>query len=189
MLALVAAYSLKSEYSSTAVVVIDAPERAESVDAAAAINRLSQEVLSTNDLMELIRTLNLYTDERSRMPAEEILHLMRQNLRIAPAPEIEGGRSVAAFNVSFSYPDRFGARTVVNYLVSGLLHENLKLASEQPEHGLSLRVLDPASLSQVPSYPNRRAIALAGLAAGTMLGGLVAWYRRKRTCLIHEPPN
>jgi hypothetical protein len=112
------------------------------------------------------------------------LQLMKQNIHVTPAEVIIGDRRIAAFNLSFSYPDRIGAQMVVSNLVRLLTDTNLKLAAEQPGQSLTLKVFDPASRPQVPSYPNRLAIALAGLGAGTVLGGILAVYRRARI----DPP-
>lgn len=174
ILGLVIAYSITSQYSSKAVLAIEAP------NPTAAVGRLSQQALTREELLNLIRNLNLYSAERAKMPIEDVLEVMKQNIHISPAPVLAGGRRISTFELSFTYSGRFEATKVVNNLVSRFLDANLQLAVEQPEQSATLRVLDPASQPSVPSYPSRLAIALAGLVAGTLLGGIVALRRRKR---------
>jgi uncharacterized protein involved in exopolysaccharide biosynthesis len=74
----------------------------------------------------MIRNLNLYQRERTSMPNEDVLELMRSKIRIEAAPAIVGGRTVPAFKLSFTYPNRLDATKVVNSLVSRFLDENIR---------------------------------------------------------------
>ena len=177
ILGLVIAYSLTSQYSSTAVILIKFQRQGGRIELTPIIQRLTEQALSREKLSDLMRNLNLYPAERTRMTNEGVLQLMRQNIRVAmTAPRI--GERGPAIELSFTYPDRFAATKVVNNLLSRFLDANLTLAAEQPQ-ATTLTVMDPASQPTEPSYPNRLAIALTGLAAGTLLGAIFAFIRRK----------
>jgi uncharacterized protein involved in exopolysaccharide biosynthesis len=90
------------------------------------INSLTQQVLSRSELTNLIRSLNLYPRERNRMPIEDVLELMHRNIRIMPIAPVVGSRNVPAFQVAFTYHNRFDAQKVVSALVSKFIDENIK---------------------------------------------------------------
>jgi uncharacterized protein involved in exopolysaccharide biosynthesis len=52
---------------------------------------------------------------------------------------------------------------------------------EEHKAGMNLEVLDPASLPELPVWPNRGAIALLGVAAGLLACSLRFWQRRNPT--------
>lgn len=171
---LVAAYCLTSVYASNAVLSMEPRE------GMTRLSELSAQAFSRQELSDLIRSQNLYAGERAKMTTEEVLTQMRQNIRITAVPAKAGDSGIPAFALRFTYADRFTAQKVATSLVSKLLNANLKLASARPEQAATLKILDPASLPQTPIFPNRPATTLAGLAAGTALGALVAFIRRMR---------
>ena len=129
----VGVYMWPDSYESRAVVSIRPPQISSNlikgnvtIDIVDRINQLSQQVMSRSELSNMIRNLNLYPRERNSMPNEDVLELMKGKIHISAAPAIVGGRSVPAFEISFSYPNRFDATKVVNNLVSRFLDENIK---------------------------------------------------------------
>jgi hypothetical protein len=175
-------FLLTPQYSSNAVVSVRPSEGSKLTDITDVINQYSQNVLTRPKLSNLIRTLDLYKGERNRMPTEDVLELMKQNIRISAAPAIVKGRSVPAFELSFHYPDNMAAQSVVTALVSGFIDENMQ---GRAPGGVSptMEVLDPASLPTNPIFPIRKVFAMSGLGAGLALGGiaaLVLHFRRKR---------
>ena len=176
-------FFLTPQYSSAAVVsVISANPAASNPDTADAINELSQSVLSRPKLMTLIRNLNLYVSERNKMPAEEVIETMKRNIRISASPAATGGRSVPAFQLSFSYSDRVAAQKVVNALVSGFIDANVLSRTPENATGVTLEVKEIATPGS-PIPPARGPFALAGMASGLLLSGLAALifhFRRKR---------
>ncbi len=151
------------------------------------LKRYSNDVMSRQELANVIRNLDLYRGERRRMPTEGVLEVMERNTRITVAPVIVGGRDTPAFEVSFTYPDRLVAQKVVNNLVSGFIDTNIKprigAVSPGAASGPTLRVIDPASLPTNPIFPLRKMFAVGGFGAGLGLGGIVALVlhlRRKR---------
>ncbi len=176
-------FFLTPQYSSAAVVSVTSTNPAASNRATAdAVNELSQSVLSRPALLGLIRNLNLYVSERNKMPAEEVLEMIKRNIRISASPAATGGRSVPAFELSFSYSDRVAAQKVVSALVSGFIDANV--LSRTPENpGNVILELKEIATPGSPITPARGPFALAGMAAGLLLSGLAALilhFRRKR---------
>lgn len=129
----VGVYLWPDSYESSATVSIRPPQvsanlikGAVQIDIVDRINQLSNQVMSRSELMNMIRNLNLYQRERNSMPNEDVLELMRGKIHIEAAPAIVGGRTVPAFRLSFTYPNRFDATKVVNSLVSKFLDENIR---------------------------------------------------------------
>jgi len=120
--------------------------------------------------------------------------VMRRNIAFRPqSPPSAPPGPPRAFSISFSYPDPHKAQAVVSELVKrfvirNILDERARIeatknaeAREVADHGWgeTLEVLDPASLPQRPVFPNRLAIAAAGLALGLLLGALAPLFRHR----------
>ncbi len=96
------------------------------------INSMSQTILSRTVLTTIINTFGLYQKERSRMPIEDVIELMRKNIQILPVASVgQSGRQVPAFAVQFSYENRYTAQRVVQDLVSRFIDENQRNQSNQ----------------------------------------------------------
>jgi uncharacterized protein involved in exopolysaccharide biosynthesis len=179
IIGLVIAYLMTSQYSSTATILIVFPGHGGRIELAPTITRLLQQAFSREELSGLIRNLNLYSEERARMTNEDVLELVKQNIRLTAAVPMVGKRG-PALELSFTHPNRFDAQRVTANLATRLIDANLKLAMDQPGQATRLQIMDRASLPSEPIYPNRLAIAFAGLGAGTLFGGIFALFRRKR---------
>jgi polysaccharide chain length determinant protein (PEP-CTERM system associated) len=71
------------------------------------LNALSQQVLSRTALESLINEMNLYAAQRARLPMEDVVELMRQDVSVAPvASTVRSSPDAAAFYVRFTYTDR-----------------------------------------------------------------------------------
>jgi capsular polysaccharide biosynthesis protein len=163
-----ASYGITDRYVSTAVLQAVPPDRAR-------LDQLQQEVLSRSSLAALIQhpRLDLYRRQRQSEPIEDIVQTMRnRDIRIRSV-----GGDLPAFTVQFLYPDRFKSQAVVRELVARFIQTNLSRPGS-----FVLEVLDPASLPAAPVFPNRLTITALGLAAGILLGFLIACFRPR-------PPN
>jgi uncharacterized protein involved in exopolysaccharide biosynthesis len=187
VIAVAATFLMTPLYASNAAISIRPPQDSaqakvgtQSIDIVDALNGLSNKVLSRAALLNVIRTSNLYPEERNSMPFEDVLVKMKRDIRISAAPVIVQGRAVPAFELTFQHPDRAVAQKVVNTLVSGFIDENVRGRASGEASQMTLEVLDPASRPADPIFPNRLTIALAGLGAGTLLGGIVALLRRRK---------
>ena len=95
-------------------------------DLADRINSMATTVLSRNVLTTIINNFDLYKSERKRMPMEDVVdNIMRKDIHINPIMAGSNGRTVPAFTVQFSYPDRLLANKVVQDIVGRFIAENL----------------------------------------------------------------
>src|SRR6185436_2979677 len=95
-------------------------------DLADRINSMATTVLSRNVLTTIINNFDLYPRDRKRLPMEDVIeNIMRKDIHVTPIMVGANGRSVPAFTVQFSYPDRILANKVVSDVVSRFIAENL----------------------------------------------------------------
>ena len=82
------------------------------------LNALSQQVLSRTALEALINEMNLYEKRRARLPMEDVVNLMRRDVRVDPvASTVSSARGDAdAFFIRFTYTDRNVATRVTERL-------------------------------------------------------------------------
>src|SRR5436190_23395233 len=92
------------------------------------LEQMRQEILSRGSLTELIQrpSLDLYKKERQSKPMEDIVELMRRDVRLAilETPTSGGKKMASAFQISFSYPERYKAQAVVSQLVTKFTEQN-----------------------------------------------------------------
>jgi len=185
--ALTISFTVPKRYVSSATLKIAraqaAPQTADFLD------QLTADVLSRTSLAEIIRSQDLYHDDRARVPLEDVTGQMRGDVRIEPSSESSGAR---ALRVSFTYPDPVKARTALGELLSRMMSENLMVNSAREhlaeqiwheplapaERGETLEVLAAPSLPKQGSGPNRLLFAAAGLGIGFVVGLLAAAVRR-----------
>jgi polysaccharide biosynthesis transport protein len=140
--AVVAAFVWPDSYISTAVMRIT-PQQVPQTLVPSAINsqmaeRLTQmqtEILSRTSLSEMILrpSLNLYAKERQRMPTDDVVELMRKDIRISL---LETGpanptRMAAAFVITYKYIDKYKAQAVVREVVSKFSEQNVRVLTDQ----------------------------------------------------------
>jgi polysaccharide chain length determinant protein (PEP-CTERM system associated) len=150
IIGLVAAVTWPRTYRSTSTILIEeqeiprefvittvtgyADERLESIN---------QRIMSTTRLLEVINRFNLYADLRKRTTMEEIVEIMRKNIKFttisADVMEKKGtSRSAAtavpvtiAFTLAYEGKDPQTVQQVANVLASLYLEENLKTRERQ----------------------------------------------------------
>jgi polysaccharide chain length determinant protein (PEP-CTERM system associated) len=91
------------------------------------LQSISQEIMSRTRLEQVISQLKLYQSEAKSKTTEEIVELMRQNIRI----EIKGKEGY--FIISYIGKDPRVITTVTNKLASLFIEENLKLREQQAQ--------------------------------------------------------
>jgi hypothetical protein len=137
---------------------------------------MSQTIFSRWGLATIIHTFSLYKTERSRMPMEDVVELMRKSILIRPvASVVDGSPRIPAFVVQFSYEDRHLAQRVTQELVGQYIDDNLREASAALP--INLELIDPASLPLNPVSPRPSAMIAMGLAVGPALGAAGAYVR------------
>jgi hypothetical protein len=145
---------------------------------------LIQDTLSRDLLASVIERQGLYERERSRKGMDNAIERMRRDIsfdRIGSSNE---------FHVAFRYGDAKQAqrteRELINKLMAGAVAFSRGRGSCCPQIAalrqlpFNLQVLEPASLPERPSSPNRLLIAAMGLAGGLLLGTLTAVVARTR---------
>jgi succinoglycan biosynthesis transport protein ExoP len=101
------------------------------------LNQMQQEILSRTSLQELIQrpSLDLYKRERLRLPLEDIIQDMRNRyiqIKMMDMPSSAGaGRVASAFQIQFSYFDRYKAQQVVRELVTKFTEQNVTVQRNQ----------------------------------------------------------
>jgi hypothetical protein len=143
------------------------------------IRQMKQEILSRRSLGEMITrpALNLYPEDRERMPLEDVVENMRRavSIKLVEVPSERG----AAFEFSYLYPDKFKAQSVANELTARLIEQNLTIQENQAASApMIFRLLEPPSLPKRPVGPNRTTIVTEGLLGGAVLGLLAVLVRQ-----------
>jgi polysaccharide chain length determinant protein (PEP-CTERM system associated) len=91
------------------------------------LNALSQQVLSRTALESLINEMNLYSEQRARLPLQDVVDLMRRDVEVDPViSQVRGGSDAEAFYVRFSYADREIATRVTERLGGLFIDLNAK---------------------------------------------------------------
>ncbi|MBM3738779.1 MAG: hypothetical protein FJW39_23640 [Acidobacteria bacterium] len=96
------------------------------------VNAMTQTILSRNTLINIIQTYDLYRNERNRMPMEDVVELMRRNVKIGNLTEVSQGRN-AAFRVEFAYENRYTAQKVTRDLMTRFIDENIRERHQQAQ--------------------------------------------------------
>src|SRR5215467_3264962 len=102
------------------------------------LTQMQQEILSRGSLTDIIQrpALNLYPKEKAKLPIEDVIQEMRNKIKIqmvdAQNPGAPG-RVTSAFTISFSYPDRLKAQSVVQLLVSKFMESNSQVLRQQTD--------------------------------------------------------
>ena len=131
---------------------------------------MEQEVLSRTSLAETVQDLDLYKKERQRIPLEDVIEQMRQNIRIEASSS-----SPFVSSISFAYPDQVKAQAAVRELTAKFTESiamtnhyremeyrnfwqdeaafNHAKPAPPPPMGDTVTVLDPASLPSNPRVP------------------------------------
>lgn len=102
------------------------------------LQSINQRIMSTSRLLEIINRFNLYADLRKKMTAEEIVEIMRNDIRFqtinAEVANTKAGRSsdvTIAFSVAYDGKSPQVVQQVANVLASLYLEENLKARERQ----------------------------------------------------------
>lgn len=185
MAAFALSFAFQPSYQSEAVISVTLPdnELEKSKGPAAAnqamfdvIETLTQRVLSRNSLTRIVLERGLYPVERTRMPLEDVVEMMRKRISV----RIVGSKTshiIPAFTVGFVYPDRNVAHDVTASLMSSFIDRNVDTPHTTP---IRLQALYAASLPLKPMGFNRWWIATGGLFAGLLAGLTIAFVRRLR---------
>jgi polysaccharide chain length determinant protein (PEP-CTERM system associated) len=89
------------------------------------LSALTEQIMSRTELERLITELDLYKEERARLPMQDVVERMRSQLRVDPVIKGYGlDRDADSFYVRFSYPDPVMSRRVTERLGSLFINVN-----------------------------------------------------------------
>jgi polysaccharide chain length determinant protein (PEP-CTERM system associated) len=143
VIAVVVAFLWPDSYISTAMMRItpqQVPERlvpsAINSQMAERLTQMQTEIMSRTSLAELMQrpALNLYPKDRQRMPTDDVVELMKKDIKISMLDiAVQGpNRGVAAaFVISYKYTDKYKAQAVVRELVSKFSEQNVTVLRNQ----------------------------------------------------------
>lgn len=172
--ALAIAFLIPDRWISTAVLQLDP---------GADVSRLLRDSFTDDALGRIVQHSNLYARDLERARLSDVVRRMRDHdLHITPLRDVDG-KYANAFAISFMASDRFNAQAVVRMLVTRVAEENVAEVRVHAQRPVNLMVLDPASLPERPSEPNRLVILMLGLLLG-LTGGIVLVRRRRPKALV-----
>jgi polysaccharide chain length determinant protein (PEP-CTERM system associated) len=96
------------------------------------ISSMAQTVLSRAVLSTIIQSLDLYPRDRARLPMEDVVEKMKSDLSISNVVSYgaqqpgSNPKSVPAFQIAFSYTDRFKAQKVVSELSTKFIDQSIR---------------------------------------------------------------
>jgi polysaccharide chain length determinant protein (PEP-CTERM system associated) len=137
VVSVVVAFLWPDTYLSRASIKVLPPQIPESMvpvtfqmDMAQRIGQMRESILSRANLQNLITTHQLYPRERQRLPMADIVETMRNKaISVRMMNNINaasGAQRAVAFEVSFSYENRYLAQKVCADLVSKFIDENVR---------------------------------------------------------------
>jgi len=139
VIAVVAAFLYPDTFISYAVLRITPPQVPEQLVPVVSYTQMAErlmamqtEILSRTTLQDIIQTpsLDLYKKERTHIPMEDIIQEMR-NKAIHLTPLASNDRRLAtAFQISFSYYDKYKAQLVVRELVKRFVEQNINVQKQ-----------------------------------------------------------
>jgi polysaccharide biosynthesis transport protein len=126
---------LPNIYSATTTVLVDPqkiPERyvASTIDQNAQLNTLTQQVLSSSRLQEIIERYNLYSNLRTSS-REEVIEYMRSKTKIDIKPSLEPEQGLSSFSITYENTDRAIVAVITNQLAASFIAWNLKAREQQ----------------------------------------------------------
>ena len=175
-------YTSKAVMQITPAAISTTPVRAEiSTSLNERVMQMQQNIFSRTSLAGMINNprLMLYSDELREKPLEDVIDEMRRDvsINIVALPGALGRRA-SAFEISFSYPDRYKAQQTVQAIMEAFDAENIQ--PHTPEAPGTLVVLDSPS-APVLVRPQPGIVIFAGLLAGIAIA--FTWRMVSRTGL------
>ncbi|MBB6122496.1 GumC family protein [Sphingobium subterraneum] len=190
LVGVVAAFVLPVKYQSRAVLLVEAPLLPEAVtdaDTSGVVDqrmaKIRQQVMSRPQLIELIQTNGLYSDELRRSSLSEVIEQMRGSIQIDPVTaEIQqagsGRKSTIAFSMQYLYSDPVKAQAVAQALTERVLEIDSTATAEQAANTVQFLTDQAADVqaqisvleTQISGIKARNGSVLSS-AGMTMIGG------------------
>jgi uncharacterized protein involved in exopolysaccharide biosynthesis len=130
---------------------------------------LTRRISRRESLNSVIQGHNLYARARARMPLDDVIDKMKQDITVEALPLASSrNRDRLTFLVQFDYPDPHVAQQVNTELASRFI-EGMVRDPRFNSHA-TLQLPDLPSLPLGPTAPNRMKFAAIGLVAGLLAG-------------------
>ena len=99
------------------------------------LNTIYGSIVSRPSLTNIITTYKLYPDDVKKLPMEDVVELMRKDIKMSQVNSISFGQGnrAAAFSIGYSYRDRHLAKKVADELVSRFINESQSAGSKQSD--------------------------------------------------------
>jgi polysaccharide biosynthesis transport protein len=146
---------MPSLYRAEAVVLVDSQKIPESFvsptvngDVADRLALISQSIMTSASLTEIINSFQLYRTERSRLSQQELLRKMRQDITVSFEKSWTGGR-MKSFRIGYQGHDPRLIAEVANRLAGLYVAENMRSREDQAEDTVNFlrRQLEQAKVS------------------------------------------
>jgi polysaccharide chain length determinant protein (PEP-CTERM system associated) len=129
---------LPPRYESEATILVErqqVPERYvtanTTIDVREELLVMTDAVLSRTQLLQIVNEFALFPNERKRLVPEELVELMRRNIKVEPLQKGAETSGLNAFKISFTGVDPHSAQEVTNRLTTLFISENNKSREEQ----------------------------------------------------------
>jgi len=136
--ACVASLLLPNRYESEATILVErqqVPERYvtanTTIDLKEDLLVMTDAILSRTQLLQIIDEFSLYPKERKQSVPEQLVALIRDNIKIEPLQNNPVNQDLNAFKISFTGVDPHSAQAVTNKLTTLFIDENNKSREEQ----------------------------------------------------------
>jgi succinoglycan biosynthesis transport protein ExoP len=140
--ALIVAFNLPKIYRSTATMLLEAPIPTINIDSSVSqygeeqIQSIYQRVLSTDNVLSIIESTDLYYDISSSLADYELVELFRSNTEIELTtssinPQAHSGMAEIAFNISFKDVEPETAQKIASELASLFIGQNDKVRKQR----------------------------------------------------------
>jgi uncharacterized protein involved in exopolysaccharide biosynthesis len=191
--ALIAALVLRvgrSTYESQAVISVKAPEFRTGATPTAAVQSITERVLSSKNLVQVMETFHLYEKDRADGQIYEAVEKMRKSIRLSSLLEEP---ALGFITISFQSSDPMISQRVTQDLVSRFIDENVRRYRGEAEAAVraveppgtqiqvpaTLELISPASQGRRTAGPKSAMVIGLALAEGSQLGLIFALLRRR----------
>ena len=129
---------LPDRYKATTTILVDPQKVSEKYvsstvnsDPGQRLNTITQQVLSTTRLQQIIEDMHLYPDLQGKMSREEVIELMRKDITITVKQGSSSGLS--AFTIEYEGRQRQQVAQVANQLAASFIEWNVKNREQQAQ--------------------------------------------------------
>jgi polysaccharide chain length determinant protein (PEP-CTERM system associated) len=131
---------LPSRYESTATIFVKSQQVPEhfvtpntTIDAREALLSMTDAIISEAQLVRIINEYSLYPEQRKTLTPEQLVGVMRHNIKIEPLKKLGEPDDPNTFTISFAGPDPHKAQEVATRLTNLFIEESDKSREKQSE--------------------------------------------------------